>query len=185
VLSAAGFDPVLIETVGAGQAEVRVMRVADTVVVVLAPGAGDEVQALKAGIMEIADVFALNKADRPGAAELRRHVKGMLVTRDRAGWRPPVVETVASEGGGVAELADAVAAHRDLLHGGGGDVRLRASAHAEALRVARSLFDAALDAEAAAADSAAGGAVAELDAGRHLAGAAARRLLDGLRARAR
>jgi LAO/AO transport system kinase len=190
VLSAAGFDPVLIETVGAGQAEVRVMRVADTVVVVLAPGAGDEVQALKAGIMEIADVFALNKADRPGAAELRRHVKGMLVTRDRAGWRPPVVETVASEGGGVAELAEAVAAHRDLLHGGGGDVRLRASSHAEALRVARSLFDAALDAEAAAVDSAAidpsaGGAVAELDAGRHLAGAAARRLLDGLRARAR
>jgi hypothetical protein len=83
-----------------------------------------------------------------------------------------------------------VAAHRDLLHGGGGDVRLRASARAEALRVARSLFDAALVAEAAAVDPAAidpsaGGAIAELDAGRHLAGAAARRLLDGLRARAR
>jgi LAO/AO transport system kinase len=185
VLSAAGFDPVLIETVGAGQAEVRVMRVADTVVVVLAPGAGDEVQALKAGIMEIADVFALNKADRPGAAELRRHVRGMLHTRERGGWRPPVVETVASEGRGIAELAEAVAAHCDQLTGGGGEVRLRGSARAEALRVARSLFDAAVEAEATAVDAAAGDAVAELEAGRRLAAAAARRLLDGLRPPAR
>jgi LAO/AO transport system kinase len=178
VLSAAGFDPVLLETVGAGQAEVRVMRVADTVVLALAPGAGDDVQALKAGIMEIADVFVLNKADQPGVAELRRHVKGMLLTRERGGWRPPVVETIATRERGIEELASALAAHRDELAGGGGALRIRAGARAEALRLARSLFDAALDAEARDLADLDGDVSAVTDAASRLARGAARRVLE-------
>ena len=105
VLAAAGRDPLLIETVGVGQAEVDVMHVAPAVALVLTPAAGDDVQALKAGIMEIADVFVINKADLPGAEQLERRIEAMLELRpESAGPRPPVLRTVADEGVGVDEL---------------------------------------------------------------------------------
>jgi LAO/AO transport system kinase len=114
VLSAAGFDLVLLETVGAGQSETSIMHVADTVCVVLIPGAGDELQALKAGIMEIADVFVVNKADLPGTETLRRQILMLLQTQDRReGWRPTVVKTVASRGEGVEQILNSVSMHRD------------------------------------------------------------------------
>ncbi|MGH2417097.1 MAG: methylmalonyl Co-A mutase-associated GTPase MeaB [Candidatus Limnocylindria bacterium] len=113
-LDAAGYDPVLIETVGAGQSEVEVARLAETTVVVEAPEMGDEVQAIKAGLLEVADVIAVNKGDRPGADRAARQLRAMLST---AGGRiertpPPVLVTTATSGEGVAELADAVEAHR-------------------------------------------------------------------------
>ncbi len=182
VLGAAGFDVVLLETVGAGQAEVRVMRVADTVVVVLIPGAGDEMQALKAGIMEIADVFDLNKADLPGADHVRRHVKSMLRTREHdRGWVPPVVETVADQGQGVKALLEAIAAHRRHLAAGSGEDRSALAVRDETLRLARRRFDRALELSSAAVlDGLATGEADEQEAARRLAREAARRLLDDL-----
>ena len=114
-LDAAGFDPVLIETVGAGQSEVEVARVAETTVVVEVPEMGDEVQAIKAGLLEVADVIAVNKGDRPGADRAARQLRAMLST---AGGRierkpPPVLVTAATTGMGVPELADAIEAHRE------------------------------------------------------------------------
>lgn len=113
-LDAAGFDPVLIETVGAGQSEVEVARVAETTVVVEVPEMGDEVQAIKAGLLEVADLIAVNKGDRPGADRAARQLRAMLST---AGGRverkpPPVMVTTATTGEGVAALADAIEAHR-------------------------------------------------------------------------
>lgn len=118
VLDAAGWPLVLLETVGVGQVEVEVAGEADTTVVVVNPGWGDAVQANKAGLMEIADVFVINKADRPGAAETRRDLEAMLSLTAAAGragdgWRPPVVETVALDGAGVSELRAAIAEHQD------------------------------------------------------------------------
>lgn len=113
VLSAAGYPVVLVETVGVGQVEVEVAAKADTTVVVVNPGWGDEVQAAKAGLLEIADVFVVNKADRPGAADTRSDLERMLMlgVGDDSGWLPPVVTTVATRGDGVAELWSAVEAH--------------------------------------------------------------------------
>ncbi|QFZ22937.1 methylmalonyl Co-A mutase-associated GTPase MeaB [Saccharothrix syringae] len=115
VLDAAGCDVVLVETVGVGQSEVEVVSLADTTAVLLAPGMGDGVQAAKAGVLEIADVFVVNKADREGADQTARDLKHMisLGRRDREGglWRPPVVKAVASRGEGVAEVVDAIDAH--------------------------------------------------------------------------
>ncbi len=109
LLDAAGYDVVMLETVGAGQDEVEVAKLADVTVVLLAPGFGDDVQALKAGIMEIADVFVLNKADLPNADRLEREVKAVLGLAVRSdGWVPPVVTAVASEGRGAAETLSAV-----------------------------------------------------------------------------
>jgi len=113
-LDAAGYDPVLIETVGAGQSEVEVARLAETTVVVEAPEMGDEVQAIKAGLLEVADVIAVNKGDRPGADRAARQLRAMLSS---AGGRierkpPPVLVTTATSGDGVPALADAVEAHR-------------------------------------------------------------------------
>jgi LAO/AO transport system kinase len=113
-LDAAGFDPILVETVGAGQSEVEVARLAETTVVVEAPDMGDEVQAIKAGLLEVADVIVVNKGDRPGADRTARQLRAMLST---AGGRierrpPPVLVTIGTTGDGVAELADAVEAHR-------------------------------------------------------------------------
>jgi LAO/AO transport system kinase len=105
LLDAAGRDTVLIETVGVGQDEVDVARLADATVVALAPGMGDDVQSLKAGIMEIADVFAINKADRAGANELERDLRGLL---SLGGVQPEIVRTVATEGQGTGELLAAV-----------------------------------------------------------------------------
>jgi len=113
-LDAAGYDPVVIETVGAGQSEVEVARLAETTVVVEVPEMGDEVQAIKAGLLEIADIIAVNKGDRPGADRAARQLRAMLSS---AGGRierqpPPVLMTTATTGDGVAELADAIDAHR-------------------------------------------------------------------------
>jgi LAO/AO transport system kinase len=113
-LDAAGYDPIVIETVGAGQSEVEIARLAETTVVVEVPEMGDEVQAIKAGLLEVADIIAVNKADRPGAARAARQLKAMLST---AGGRikrdpPLVLLTTATTGEGVAELVDAIDAHR-------------------------------------------------------------------------
>jgi LAO/AO transport system kinase len=124
VLDAAGFAVVLVETVGAGQAEVDIARTAHTTVVVEAPGLGDEVQALKAGLLEIADVLVVNKADRPGAAQTARALE-MVINRnagrgtDNDVWRPPILKTIALDGSGVPEVLAAVAAHREHLRTGG------------------------------------------------------------------
>ena len=123
VLDACGFDVVLVETVGVGQAEVDIAGLADTTVVLLAPGMGDGIQAAKAGILEIADVFVVNKADREGAEQTRRDLKHMLQLgpSDLAagGWRPPVRLAVASRGEGIAEVVAALDEHREWMEGNG------------------------------------------------------------------
>lgn len=139
VLDAAGFDKILIETVGAGQSEVNIARLAHTTLVVEAPGLGDDIQAIKAGIMEIADILVVNKADRPGVENTERALRSMLELRHpekmRSGqgapeanaqseaespfWLPPVLRTIASQGDGVAELTDAIERHVDYLHASG------------------------------------------------------------------
>src|SRR5205807_336256 len=110
ILDAAGKDVVVIETVGVGQDEVDIIRTADVSIVTLVPGTGDDVQALKAGIMEIADIFVVNKADREGADRLVTAVESNLALQTFADgeWRPPVLETVATTGTGIAELAQAI-----------------------------------------------------------------------------
>jgi LAO/AO transport system kinase len=114
VLDAAGKDVVIIETVGVGQDEVDIIRTADVSIVTLVPGTGDEVQALKAGIMEIADIFVVNKADREGADRLISSVEANLALHAYAAgeWRPPIVPTVATTGRGVPELVEAIARFR-------------------------------------------------------------------------
>ncbi len=119
VLDAAGAAWVLVETVGVGQVEVEIVGAADTTVVVVNPGWGDAVQANKAGLMEIADVFVINKADRPGAADTRRDLEQMLDLSTPGDWRPPIVCTVASAGEGVEELAAEIDRHRAFLTGDG------------------------------------------------------------------
>jgi LAO/AO transport system kinase len=124
VLDAAGKDVVIIETVGVGQDEVDIIRMADVSIVTLVPGTGDEVQALKAGIMEIADIFVVNKADREGAGRLVSAVESNLALHHYADgeWRPPIVKTVATTGQGIPELVERIAQFR---------------AHSETTRVAR------------------------------------------------
>jgi LAO/AO transport system kinase len=119
VLDAAGKDAIIIETVGVGQDEVDIIRTADVSIVTLVPGTGDDVQALKAGIMEIADIFVINKADREGADRLVSSVESNLALHNYGAseWRPPVVKTVATTGAGLPELVDAVARFR--AHSGG------------------------------------------------------------------
>ncbi len=122
VLDAAGFDVVLIETVGVGQSEVDIVSLADTTVVLLAPGMGDGIQAAKAGILEVADVFVVNKADRDGADQTVRDLKHMIsLGRRETGpsWRQPIVRTVASAGEGVDDLVAALDGHRDWLESHG------------------------------------------------------------------
>jgi LAO/AO transport system kinase len=112
VLDAAGWPLILIETVGAGQVEIDVAQAADTTVVVVPPGSGDSVQAAKAGLLEVADIFAVNKADLPGADQVVRDLEAMLDLGHRPdGWRPPVVRTVATKDEGVAALWDAIMSH--------------------------------------------------------------------------
>ena len=114
VLDAAGKDIVLIETVGVGQDEIDIVRTADVSIVTVVPGTGDDVQALKAGIMEIADIFVVNKADREGADRTVASIEAMLALDPASGetWRPPIVKTEATTGNGVPELLDAVARFR-------------------------------------------------------------------------
>jgi LAO/AO transport system kinase len=119
VLAAAGYPWVILETVGVGQVEIDVMAQADTTVVVVTPGWGDAVQANKAGLMEIADVFVVNKADRPGADDTARDLQRMLSMSPAAGWRPPVLCTTATTGAGVPEVWRAVVDHRAHLAAGG------------------------------------------------------------------
>jgi GTPase len=119
VLDAAGCDVVLVETVGVGQAEVEVAGLADTTLVALAPGFGDAVQVAKAGILEVADVFVVNKADRDGAREVARDLRQMLHLGEARPWQVPVVLTVAERGDGVGELVEAIAAHRQHLESSG------------------------------------------------------------------
>ena len=116
VLDASGRDMILIETVGVGQDEVEIVRLADITIVILVPGMGDDVQTIKAGIMEIADIFVINKSDREGAERVEREIRALqsLATRND-GWTPPIVKTVASEGKGVEELAAAVAEYEAYL----------------------------------------------------------------------
>ena len=117
ILEAFGFDRVFLETVGVGQSEIDIARVADHTVLVLTPAGGDAVQAFKAGIMEIADVFAINKADIPGADRTEREIKAALEfnPHDEHSWWAPVVQTVASTGQGVLELLNAIDTHRQHL----------------------------------------------------------------------
>ncbi len=111
LLDAAGYEQIIVETVGAGQSEVEVAEVADTRVVVCPPGLGDEVQALKAGILEIADILVVNKADLPQAERTERELLAMLSLHHYDDWTPQVLRTVATSGAGVAELVDLVARH--------------------------------------------------------------------------
>lgn len=144
VLDAAGYDVVLIETVGVGQSELEVAALADTTIVLLAPGMGDGVQAAKAGILEVADLLVVNKADREGVNPTIRELKQMisLGARGRSGpwWRPEVIPTVAVTGQGVDQVVDAIAGHREWLsvHGGlAARRRRRARVEIEALVVDR------------------------------------------------
>jgi len=116
VLDASGRDRILIETVGVGQDEVDIVRLAGVTVVILVPGMGDDVQTIKAGIMEIADIFVINKSDREGAERVEREIRAMQsldIRKDR--WTPPIVKTVASDGTGTEELAEAISGYEDYL----------------------------------------------------------------------
>ncbi len=121
VLDAAGCDIVLIETVGVGQSEVEIAGLADTTLVLLAPGMGDGIQAAKAGILEIGDVYVINKADRDGADTLRRDLRSMLALaeRDEGAWRPPIIKTIASKNDGLDEVVAEIDRHHDWLESSG------------------------------------------------------------------
>jgi LAO/AO transport system kinase len=124
VLDASGFDLVLVETVGVGQDEVEVVRTVQTNIVVLVPGMGDDIQAIKAGIMEIGDVFVVNKADRPGADKTVTEIQMMMsLVEEHGEWIPPIVKTVASRNEGIGELDAAVTAHHVYLERSGELVR--------------------------------------------------------------
>ncbi|HVE99434.1 MAG TPA: methylmalonyl Co-A mutase-associated GTPase MeaB [Mycobacteriales bacterium] len=140
VLDAAGCDVVLVETVGVGQAEVEVASHADSTVVLLAPGMGDAMQAMKAGILEIADLYVVNKADREGADNTVRDLRNAMSQGDgpHAGWRPPILKTVAANGTGVAEVLSALDDHHAWLESSGELGRrrqVRAAAEIEAIAI--------------------------------------------------
>ena len=139
ILDAAGYNKIIIETVGVGQDEVEVVKAADISVVVLVPGMGDDIQAIKAGIMEIGDVFVINKADREGVNSTEKELEALLslATREDS-WEPPIVKTVATEGAGIQELAAAIERYREFnLKGNSGDGRRRAIARWRILELLR------------------------------------------------
>jgi LAO/AO transport system kinase len=115
LMDASGMDDVFLETVGVGQAEVDIIDHADTVVLVLMPGSGDSIQALKAGVMEIPDVIAVNKADHPLTDTMVREIRGVLSLGPQEGWRVPIIKTEASRGEGVEELAEKISEHRVFI----------------------------------------------------------------------
>ena len=119
LMDASGKDDVFLETVGVGQAEVDIIDHADTVVLVLMPGSGDSIQALKAGVMEIPDVIAVNKADHPLTDTMVREIRGVLSLGPQEGWRVPIIKTEASRGEGVEELAEKMAEHREFIESEG------------------------------------------------------------------
>jgi LAO/AO transport system kinase len=155
ILDASGKDLVIVETVGVGQAEVEVAAATDTTLVVVAPGWGDAVQAAKAGILEVADVFAVNKADRDGVNDAVRDLNLMLRMGDHGDWVPPVVRTSTVTGEGVDELWEAIEKHRAHLESTGG---LEARRRARALAEVENMVAATLRARAAAFLSDGGGA---------------------------
>jgi LAO/AO transport system kinase len=186
ILDATGFDVVVIETVGVGQAEVDIASLADTTVVVLAPGLGDGIQAVKAGVLEIADLYVVNKADREGAARTARELRQMTsivtprATGDDVGepWITPVHSIVATRGEGVADLVDDIAAHGSWLASGseGSRRRLaRTAAEIEQIALRRLRIDLAGEGGAALA-----GLAADVVAGRLDPYAAADRLVENL-----
>ncbi len=179
VLGVAGMPLVLIETVGVGQMEVEVASAADTTAVVVTPAWGDAMQANKAGLLEVADLFVINKADRPSVRETRRDLEQMLDLSAIGDWRPPVVETVASTGDGVDELWSTVARHRAHLVGTGALEARRAARSEQVLRQILLARLAARVTELAGEENYAD-AVAELVAGDVDPYEAADRLLEGL-----
>jgi len=147
VLDAAGFELIIIETVGVGQAEVAIASLADSVAVLLAPGMGDAVQAAKAGILEVADLFIVNKADKPDAQQVVRDLRGMLALGARhKGWKPPIITTTATTGEGLAEVVTQLDAHWEWLAESGELTRRR---HARAREEITALAFAALRARLA------------------------------------
>src|SRR5437588_1525624 len=158
ILDAAGFKKSVVETVGVGQDEVEIVKTADVSVVVLVPGMGDDIQAIKAGIMEIGDVFVINKADRDGVLRTEKELEALLSLAERRdGWSPPIVKTVATESRGIEELAAAIESYREFQKGTDASRTRRASiARWRILELLRErLLARALDAE---------GADAQLDA---------------------
>jgi LAO/AO transport system kinase len=120
LLDASGFDAVIVETVGVGQDEVDVIRTVQTNIVILVPGMGDDIQAIKAGIMEIGDIFVVNKADRPGADRTVTEITMMMsLVEEHGDWVPPIVKTVASQSKGIEELDAAIVKHREYLESSG------------------------------------------------------------------
>lgn len=141
VLDATGWPWIVVETVGVGQVEVEIAGAADTTVVVVNPGWGDAVQANKAGLLEIADIFVINKADRPGTAETRRDLERMLDLTAAAGWRPPILATSATTGDGVADLWSAITEHRaELVATGELEVRRTARVSDELTEIVAALL---------------------------------------------
>ena len=182
LLDATGHDLIIVETVGIGQVEVDIARTADTTIVAVSPGWGDAVQANKAGLLEMADIFVVNKADRPGAADARRDLEYMLDLGHRSGWRPPVTLTVATEADGADELWKHVLDHRRHVSEISGDADRR-SRHAaeEVRRHLQRWVDAVVEDPSGPAEK----VFAEVTAGRLAPSAAARRLARDLGERAR
>jgi LAO/AO transport system kinase len=179
-MDAAGRNPVIVETVGVGQGEVDIMRLAHTVVVVSVPGLGDDVQALKAGLLEIADVHVVNKADRDGADRTLAELRSMLtlLPRKEDAWMPPVLPCVAAREEGIDALFDALTTHLDALKASGElEARRRATVRTRVLDIARDLVAEALT----GADADAAGALLDRVVRRELAPhPAARALLDAM-----
>ena len=169
VISAAGFEVIIIETVGVGQSEIEVAKMADTSIVMAAPGAGDGIQAAKAGILEIADIFTVNKADRPGADATARELRGMLaMSGESHDWISPVIPTIATEGTGFPELTASIALHHNFLTENGLLEAKRVSRIRESL-MARTLNDLAhrarsVEAEQTLAKRCAAGTLSEASA---------------------
>ncbi len=139
ILDAAGYGKIIIETVGVGQDEVEVVKAADVSVVVLVPGMGDDIQAIKAGIMEIGDIFVINKADRDGVNSTEKELQALLSLAERDdAWQPPIVKTIAIEGSGIEELAASIENYREFhLRTKTGDGRRRAIARWRILELLR------------------------------------------------
>src|SRR5215472_5959129 len=132
ILDAARYDKIIVETVGVGQDEIDIVKTADVTVVVLVPGMGDDIQAIKAGIMEISDIFVINKSDREGVLRTQRELESMLSIAERPdGWKPPVIKTVAIRSEGVTELADSIQSYARFLEAGGSKANGRRTAVAE------------------------------------------------------
>jgi LAO/AO transport system kinase len=145
LLDAFGFDTIIIETVGVGQAEVDISQVAQTVILLQVPGLGDSVQTIKAGVLEIADILVVNKADTPGADALVIDLRHMLRLTEHRSWTPPIVELVATTGDGIARLTERVADHAEFLAGSEhGAARALQRARDDVLQTSRRRLDRSL-----------------------------------------